>query len=292
MRVTNNITYNTYVNDLMRKQDDFYQLHKQMSTQKRVNAPSDDPLKVNTLLTSKTVLSSIEQYEQGIDSGISYLSVAEDALSGFKDILGSILEYAVTAGGVQDAGSRSNLAIAVTNLRDHLLELANTSFDNKYIFSGFKTATAPFDAAGAYQGDANKQSIKISAANTVSIGVNGDEVFKGAAGGVDILQTVNSFITALQTNDTAGIQSALGTLESSFAQVSDAVSDIGGKVNRLTAAKNDYSHNKLELRSIISGMEDADITKVISELQLSQVALEAAMRSASKVFDTNIFDYL
>jgi flagellar hook-associated protein 3 FlgL len=180
----------------------------------------------------------------------------------------------------------------VDNLREELIHLGNSNFEGKYIFSGYKTDTEAFDASGAFQGDANTQLLKISNSGSISIGVNGGEVFRGTAGGVDILQTVADFSAALASNDSAGVQAAITGLENSFNQVSSSVSDIGGRISRLNAVKEDFSAYRLEVKVKISDMEDADITTLISDLKSNQVALEAALASAGKVFSMNIFDYL
>lgn len=293
MRITQNISYNTFINDIMRRQENVYDLNKQISTGKRVNAPSDDPVKAKEIISAKGILKNFEQYERNIDSGLSYLSTAEGALDTAKDVLSQIQEIAVNhATGTSEPSARLNAANVVSNLYDQLVSVGNTTIDNKYVFSGFKTGTQAFTSTGAYQGDANKQQIRINTNSTMNLGLNGGEIFKGTAGGVDIMQGVADLKTALETNDAAGIQASIGTLEASFDQISGAVADIGGRVSRLTTAKDDFSNSKLELRSQISVLEDADITQVISDLKLSQVALEAAMSSAGKVFSINIFDYL
>lgn len=292
MRVTHSITYNGYVNDLTRQQERLLALHKQISTGKSVNAPSDDPVKANTLLTSRGLFASVEQYDKNADSGLSYLGIAEGALSRAKDTIGRLSELAISANGLMDAGARANIAIEVNNLYAQLVDQANTTYDDKYIFSGYKTDSPTFTSLGAYQGDANSLSIKTGVSTNVTIGVNGGEVFKGTGGGVDIFGKITAFITALETNDTAGVKTAIDDMDTAFDQVSDAVADIGGKVTRLNALKNDYSRISMELRSVMSGIEDADMAKVISDMQLGQAAMEASLKSAGRIFATNIFDYL
>lgn len=294
MRVTHNGTYNGYINDLTRQQERLFALHRQISTGKSVNAPSDDPVKVNALLTSRGLLSSVKQYDRNADSGLSYLGVAEGALSQAKDTISRLRELAISSNGIMDAGTRANIAIEVRNLYAQLVDQSNTTYDDKYIFSGYKTDTAAFSSVGVYQGDANAQAIKTGISSTVTIGVNGAEVFKGvgAIGGVDIFGKVSSFITALETNDMAGVKTAIDDMDDSFDQVSDAVADIGGRVVRLNALKSDFSRISLEMNSVISGIEDADMAKVISELQLGQSAMEASLKSAGRILSANIFDYL
>lgn len=293
MRVTQNMTYNTYINDIMRRQETMNGLNRQLSTGKRVNAPSDDAVRASTILSSKSLLSSLDQFQRNIEAGYTSLNLSEKALAGVKDVLTSIKEIAVaSATGTADPASRANSAVVVSNLYDELVSLGNMEFDGRYIFSGFKTDTPAFSATGAFQGDSNRQEVRIGASSSITIGVNGGEVFKGAGGGTDIFQAVSDLIGALNSDDTAGIEASISALDASFNQVSGAVADIGGKVRRLNAAGETLTAANYELRSVISSLEDADIAEVISELKLGQIALEAALTSAGKVFSTNIFDYI
>lgn len=293
MRVTQNITYNTYINDIMRRQESLYKLSKQLSTGKAINAPSDDPVKADKILTSRSILNGFEQYERNMDSALDYLNTSEDSLASVKDVIMSLQELATTAAtGTSDATSRANTAVTVNQLYQQLLTVANTNYDNKYIFAGYESGTSPFDQTGSYSGDANSYQVRINSSGYITIGVNGGEVFKGTGGGVDIFQTVSDLATALNNNDSAGIQAAGANLESALQQVSNAVSDIGGRITRITSAKDDLSSAKLGIETTIATLEDADIAKVLSELTLGQTALEAAMSSAGKVISVNIFDYL
>jgi flagellar hook-associated protein 3 FlgL len=126
----------------------------------------------------------------------------------------------------------------------------------------------------------------------MTIGINGGEVFKGVGGGIDVFQAVTDLITALNADDTTNIQAAVGTLDTSFSQISDAVADIGGKVFRINAVSSNLSDIELRTRIYISKIEDVDIAEAISKLQIGQVALDAALLSAGKVFSVSIFNYL
>lgn len=293
MRITQNLSYDAYVNDLMRRQESIYKLNRQMATGHKVNSASDDPAGAHNILTSKSILSSIDQYDRNVDYGLSSLSFTETALDRAKDTLMRLQELSVTAAsGLASPEARNQMLSEVNNLREGLISIGNSNFDGRYVFAGYKTDTAAFDAAGVFQGDANTQQLKINSSGSVAIGVNGGDVFSGASGGVNILQTVADFATALASNDRDGVLSSLTGLENSLNQVSSVVSDIGGRISRLNAAKEDFSAYRLEVRSKLSELEDADITTLISDLKSNQVALEAALASAGKVFSINIFDYL
>ena len=293
MRITQSMMYDTYISDIMKRQEEMSALNKQLSTGKKINAPSDDPVNAGTLLSSKSVLSVFDQYGRNIDSATSYLNLTEQALSSVKDVLTSIKEQAATnATGTIDAASRSNAASVVSSLYDQLVSLGNTEYDGRYLFSGFKTDTPAFSSTGAYQGDTNSYGVRISGSSTLTVGINGGEVFSGAGGGTDVFKTVSDLVTALKANDTTGIEAYIGKLDTAFNQVSDTVAQIGGRVNRLQSATSTLQNTKLEVQSRVSNLEDADVASVISNLQLGQVALQAAITSAGKVFSANIFDYL
>lgn len=293
MRITQSITYDKYINDLMRKQESLYKSNVELSTGRKVNAPSDDPVNASRILTTKSVLSEYDQYEKNIGYGLSYLNEAEHSLQSVKDILTRIQELAVSEStGTADAFSRANTAKVVSGLYDQLISIGNTRLDERYIFAGYKTNTQPFTPAGVYQGDANSYAIRINSTTTVTLGINGGEVFSGVPAGIDVFKSVSDLVTALGANDATGIQSSLDTLEASYKQVSEAVSTVGGRITRLNAVQNDLTFSKTELQVTLSSLEDADMTKVISDLQLGQTALQASIASAGKVFSINIFDYL
>jgi flagellar hook-associated protein 3 FlgL len=293
MRVTKTILYDTFINDILRRQEDLLRTSRKLATGKEINDPSDDPVKADRILSSKSMLTSLEQYTRNAESSFSYLGMAEDALSSAKNVISRLQELTVTmATGTVDAGARSNAAVEVQNLYNQLLDIANTKLNDDYIFSGYKTDTITFDSVGTYGGDTNKYSVQVSPNSTVSIGLNGGEIFAGVGGGTDIFAGIESLITALNADDTTNIQAAVSTLDLSFSQISNSVSDIGGKVGRIQAINSNLEKLAHRTRVTISGLEDADLAKIISELQIGQVALEAALSSAGKVFNVNIFNYI
>jgi flagellar hook-associated protein 3 FlgL len=277
----------------MRMQRSIYESSKKLSSGKDVNAPSDDPVKTNAILTSDTFLTNLNQYQRNIDSTLTYLATAEDTLDGTKDVLMRLQELtAAMATGTVDANARSNAAIEVQTLLDQLISFGNTQVGSSYIFSGYLTDTAAFDSVGTYGGDTNKYQVKMDANSTVTIGINGGEVFTGVGGGIDIYQSVTDLVTALNADDGTGIMTAIDTLETSFNQISDAVSDIGAKISRVNAAADNIGNLQLRARIHLSELEDVDIIEVVSNLQATQAALEASLISAGKVFNVNIFNYL
>jgi len=293
VRVTSNILFRSYMNDITRQYQALFKTQSQLSTGKKLSTPSDDPARVGKLLDSKSFLSRLTQYERNIGSGQSYLGVAENALSESNGILGRLKELAVlNATETANPESRKAASTEARSLFGSLVTLADTSFEGGHIFAGNKTDTPPFDSTGAYNGDSGERVININNQSSMTLGMNGGKVFKGTGGGVDVFQIVSDMITALDANDTAGIRASITSLETASTQISNAISDVGGRTLRLKSAADAISRFKLDLRISISNMEDADITKVISELQLGNTALQAAMNSSAKILRQSILDFL
>ena len=293
MRISQMMIFNSYTQDVQKRQRDVFELHNQLTSGKKVNKLSDDPVKAVSILSSRDMISSIDQYMRNINSANSYLTVTETALDSVKGAIGRIQELSVTmASATANPDSRRQTGIEVSALLETMKGFANTTFENRYVFSGFKSDTATIDGAGVYQGDGNKQTIITAEGVSMEIGMNGGEIFSGVGGGVDIFQITSDLVTALNGDDTQGIHDAIGELDTAFSQISDAIADIGGKGSRLRSTERNLHNVKIDLEQTISGMEDADITEVISELSLGQVALEAALQSAGRIFSTNIFNYI
>jgi flagellar hook-associated protein 3 FlgL len=293
VRVTRNILFRTYIGDITRQYRSIFKSQRQLSTGKKLSTPSDDPARVGKLLDSKSFLSKLSQYERNIDSGLSYLGITENALSGTNDILSRLKELAVlNSTDTANPEMRKAAAIDAGSLLESLVTLADTSFEGGYVFSGNKVDTPPFDSTGTYSGDTAERVININTRSSMTLGMNGGKIFKGTGGGVDVFKIVQDLITALNGNDTASIMSSITSLETASTQISNAISDVGGRTLRLQSAQDVISKFKLDLKIDISNTEDADITKVISDLQLGNVALQAAMNSSAKVLRQSILDFL
>ena len=290
MRITQNIIYDTYRNDMLRLQEEIYRLHKKLSTGKEINTLRDDPVRIPGILASKTILAGYEQYRTNIDYALSYLNMVETTLEDIKAVLIRLKEIAVTqATATTDSIARKTAAKEVSQLFDELVRLGNARFENRYIFSGYKTDTPAFDSSGTYQGDGAEFSLRVDVEKTMKIGINGQSVFKA---GVDVFGVVSGLITALNADDTDGIRSAIDGLESAFNQVVSVNADLGGRLTRLQTIRDNIESFSVDVRIILSDMEDANIPEIITELKAKEVSLSALMASSARVFQLSIFNYM
>ncbi|MBN1828881.1 MAG: flagellar hook-associated protein FlgL [Deltaproteobacteria bacterium] len=190
-RVTETMKFQGMVDNLFRVQRDYTKLMEQMTTQKTINRPSDDPLGMTRVAACRSSLTSIEQYKRNINTARSWITMTESKLTAIDDLIVKARETAVAgASATASADSRQTGAVAVGQLTDELLSLANGVFGDRYLFAGTKVDEAPFSAdyAGPTIGDpkaagGNAFDGSLSASGTYSGATNKTLVVKIVAGG-------------------------------------------------------------------------------------------------------------
>ena len=168
MRITDNMRFNTTVNNLFNAQTQYNSLLEKMVSQKRVNRASDDPIAATKIIDIRQRLAANEQYRKNIQDSDAWISMTESKLSGAYDLLVSAREIALgQATGSANVTSRKIAAQNVQSLIDEMASLANAKIGDRYLFSGSKNGAAPFSTTSA--------GTTILAAEKA-----GDNVFKGS----------------------------------------------------------------------------------------------------------------
>ncbi|MEO6202547.1 MAG: flagellar hook-associated protein FlgL [Nitrospirales bacterium] len=141
-----------------------------------------------------------------------------------------------------------------------------------------------------YQGDGAGVEVEIGDGRTVQTNVPGNQVFSGPT--VDLFQNLQDFHQALVTNNSQGIQAAIGQLDQSLSQVTDARATIGARVNRLDTIKDGLDLLSVNTQTLRSNFEDADIAQVASDLATLQNTLEASMSTLARQFQTSLLNFI
>jgi len=294
MRVSDPLLYKTVVNNLQQNLEKALNLQEIASSGKRILNPSDDPIGIMKVMDYDTAISKAEQYQRNIDNGVAYLSSTESAISTVQNILVRAKELSITAlnGTISDA-ERRNISEEVDQLRQQVIQVANTRVNGRYIFAGFNTGTLPYDSNGNYTGTLYPDGdieVEIDTGSRVAINVTGDRIFGTSTSG--LIVTLESLKSALQNNDTAGINDSMGKLDSIMDQVGDVRAEIGARMNRLESAKGYLNKLRDDLIEYKSKTGEADITNIIAELAMQQNALEMSRAAASRVFQQSLLDFL
>lgn len=295
MRVSDKSLYTTSTNNLQAALEKLLKLQESASTGKKVNHPSDDPAGVMKVIDYGTAISKVEQYQRNVENGNTSLTVTESAISNVQEVVQRAKELAVQASNsVNDSSNRAIIAKEIDQISQQVLQIANTQINGQYLFSGYNINNAPYSSDGTYIGTypGGYRKIEVDSGSTVEINMPGYRVFGTSDYGTNLLDTLNDFKSALESNDINGISNAMSNLDSSLDQLNNVRAEVGAKMNRLDTAKAYLDKLKFDLTDFRSQAEDADFAEVITQLTLQQNVVDVSRASVSRVLQQSIMDFL
>ena len=95
MRITDNMKFNTVINNIFNTQGQYNDISEKLASQKKINRASDDPVAATKIIEIRRDKSANEQYKKNMDSANSWISATESHLLGAYDLLVNAQEIAV-----------------------------------------------------------------------------------------------------------------------------------------------------------------------------------------------------
>lgn len=183
MRVSTSLIYSVSVEAMGKQQAQMLHTQAQISADKRVLTPSDDPVAASQALTVTQANDANTQYLANVSTAKGALALNDSVLSQVSNVLQSIRTSAVNAGsGTLTDSDRATIAGDISSQLQQLIALANSKDGSgHYLYSGFQTSTQPFvqNAAGGidYQGDQGQQELQVSTSRTLAVTYGGSAIF-------------------------------------------------------------------------------------------------------------------
>ena len=147
IRVTQQSMYNTVVSQMQSNLAAYMESNEQGSTQKKINRPSDDPAGTYRVLMARDDISATKQYQSNVDTATGWLELADNVLgtqlSTAITSLKSLAEQAST--GTYSAENRQQIAVQAREIFGQILNLSNTQYEDKSIFSGQRYTGSAFE---------------------------------------------------------------------------------------------------------------------------------------------------
>ena len=140
MRISQNMIYGQALRQMGSSLGDLTRLNLMNASQKRINAPSDDPAGMALTLDLRSTLASAERWQRNIDQAQGWVGLADAQLTQASGIISTLLEKAEQgATGTITNDQRLVIAGEVRGLFEQLVGIANTEFTGQSIFAGHKT---------------------------------------------------------------------------------------------------------------------------------------------------------
>ncbi|HPT87809.1 MAG TPA: flagellar hook-associated protein FlgL [Bacillota bacterium] len=287
MRITEKVINNSLTRNIssaMRRMDKQY---TQLSTGKRIQLPSDDPVGLITSLRMYDSIRQNERYKTNSETAISWLEATDAALNELTSVLNRLTELAVAAAnGIHTEDSRQAYEDEIRQLREHVQQIANTQHEQRYIFGGQQTKKPAYENF-IYQGDSNRLVTEIGGGATIAYSYYGEEVFR------DFFQQLEEFANHVDVGDYDKItQIDIDNIQQQLTHVLNIRSEIGAKVNRLEKNTSRLELLGVQYESFLSNVEDVDYTEVIMQLKMQEMVYQAALGAGARIMQTTLLNYL
>jgi flagellar hook-associated protein 3 FlgL len=284
MRITGNRMLELAAAATGKAQRDVAEISDQLSSGKRVDRPSADPVAWAQARRAEIRRAASEGRGEALAFGKDQLVLTEQALGTISDALAESHEAAIQAANDSlTPEQRAGLAVRIAGLFQAALGAANTrTVAGEYVLGGSASTTPPFDANGNFVGDNVQRSLELDNTTTAPSTMTG-EVLTAAQGGVEVLPMMSRFIAALNSNDMTAIRASVAELDAAHEQTVRARTDAGAMFGVLDEADRARGSFENHMTSQIASLVETDVVAAASELSRSAGALNAAQAVNSKL---------
>lgn len=297
MKVSTSQFYDRATTAMGRLSSQSDKLLTQISTTKRLAAPSDDSAAYSQLRGLARDTANAKVDGTNLDVAASVLAQADTTLSGIAGQIQAASEAAIRArSGTNDATSLSAIAAQIDAIRDQLVSLGNTTDSRgQPLFGGADGGAAVTkNADGTYTfASTTPSAIPTGNGQSVQPSENATRIFKRGAG--DLLTTLDTLSAALRAGG-AGMDAAAATavteLQAAGTQALTVQASLGARATRVELEQNALTQSGVDREAARSALEDTDVAAAITELQKTMTVLSATQASFTKLQGLSLFDYL
>jgi flagellar hook-associated protein 3 FlgL len=185
MRITHTTLYQASQTRLSSLIGDFQEANRVVTTGKKINTLSDNPVGLSRVVDLRSRLDNLSQMSENLKTANTWLSGSETALGGIRNILddAKVLTIAMNNGSYTTT-ERTDAIIQVDEMLRQLLDLTNTSVNGQHIFSGTKIDTQPYafddptnPTQAIYSGNDGAFEVKTGKSTNTVVGYAGDDLF-------------------------------------------------------------------------------------------------------------------
>ncbi|WP_394188501.1 flagellar hook-associated protein FlgL [Paenisporosarcina quisquiliarum] len=293
MRVTQSMLSGNMLRNLSNSYTKMGELQNQITTGKKVNRPSDDPVVAMKGIALRSSLEKVEQFQRNLGEVHNLLDSSDDALDKVGSAMQRVNELMVQASSDTTTNDdREKIESEISQIRTHIQNISNTKVGNKYIFSGTKTTTPLHDGTNYTDPSdpALMKSVEIEVFDGVKLKVNTNVI--------DVFNEIDVKLKEISDLMVAG--NSTGSDYSQFLKdISDQMdnilttrADIGARQNRAELMENRLQSQSVIATKQMSENEDIDYEKSITEMITQESVHRAALSVGAKIIQPSLADFI
>lgn len=306
-RVATYGNYQSALLNLMTTQARAAEAQERVSTQKNATDLTGFGRQSETLTALKGAQSRIQGFIDTAEAVTSRLTTQDLAMTQINDGISGLREAIGNALSTDSAGS---LMLEMEGQFQSIRGGLNMRHQGGYLFAGASTTTAPLTPANlaelaaaptipsVFNNDTLKTASRVADGTTLETGFLADELGTDVLG---ILRDVQNFhATAGQGPLTGKLTEAqktflttqLGRLEQAGTAVVDKIAKTGSLAKQVESISAGHTAQKNALDELVAGRTDADMARALTDLQLSQIAIEASAQVIGQLRQVSLLNYL
>jgi len=293
MRVTQGMISSNMLRNLSNSYAQLDKTMNQLSTGKKITRPSDDPLVAMKGMGYRTELTRVQQYQRNTSEVQNWFDNTDAALDKATLAMQRIRELAIQASNdTNGENERYSIQTEVEQLKEHLIDIANTQVNDKYIFNGTNTAEPPYGNDDNPTANVNTDPImmQVSSGTTLQVNVTADEVFAGNSEEPGVFTAIDNFINRLGEGE--DISDSVSELDGAIDHIINARADLGARMNRLDLINDRLSQQEIVATKTMSENEDIDYVEAITQLITQESVHRAALSTGARIIQPTLMDFL
>lgn len=144
-RISTSGKYSQLVADMQKQLSNYNKITKQLASGSRLTSITDDPIATVNVLNTNRQLGQIDTFSSNVELAKTELGSLDDLLDLANGYLSNAWDKAVQANNHPYSNtSLKALKVEIDEITKTMVDLANTEYDDNYIFSGANTKTIPY----------------------------------------------------------------------------------------------------------------------------------------------------
>jgi flagellin-like hook-associated protein FlgL len=145
---------------------------------------------------------------------------------------------------------------------------------------------------GWYNGDSNNLDINAMSGYRTTTNVTGDDLLGANGASGNILDTIQRLSWGLTHNDSELVAQELPKIKAALEKVTTMETNVGTRIIRNQFVLNNLEQNKYNSETTLSEVEDADFTRLITDLKNSQLVYEAVLGTTGLTTKLSLLNYI
>ncbi len=279
MRATLSGYYRNLHFDQSKTARELFDVTKQISSGQKIQYAHEDTSTFIDTVRLDNEITTLTQAKQNAQSALQVSTNTDTTMNDMTKILDTMKVKLVSAANESHSPESLNaIALELRGLEENLRQLANTSINGNYLFSGSEIKTKPIDDNGIYQGNAEDMKSFLGSGVEQTYNINGQNLFLGDENDTQRKITLNmpQFNQTLLYPDVMedpGIPRELARKEEYLTgnhTVRDLMGDTDPNIDLLNPKHHFYihgtTHDGTSFKTVISKSDEDSIQSLLDEI--------------------------